>query len=186
MWSWQLITPFPACFPALQILQGRSIQQLHHKFNRWLWQSLLKHIVRVKRITPASANFQEDLILSTGANILTRIKSKWTPLTCLVFVVGVRNIRSTQRWGSQSKKWCLIVPALIKTCGYDALFLSLLTFILSLIHRRVCLTLCQAAQTTWLWFRDVDGREQPNFPALTMLGSWGKKWELIYWGLLSL
>lgn len=32
------LTPSPACFPTLQILRGRSVQQLKHKCNRWLWQ----------------------------------------------------------------------------------------------------------------------------------------------------
>lgn len=32
------LTPFPACFSTLRILQGRSIQQLQQKANRWLWQ----------------------------------------------------------------------------------------------------------------------------------------------------
>lgn len=32
------LTPFPACFPPLWILQGRSIQQLQQKADRWLWQ----------------------------------------------------------------------------------------------------------------------------------------------------
>lgn len=33
----QASPPFPACFPAFWIIQGRSIQQLKHKCNRWLW-----------------------------------------------------------------------------------------------------------------------------------------------------
>ena len=32
------LTPSPACVPALAVLQGRLVQQLRQKCNRWLWR----------------------------------------------------------------------------------------------------------------------------------------------------